>query len=297
MITFDPKEESIPKVHQLLLGGIGPRPIAFASTVDAEGKNNLAPFSFFNVFSANPPIIIFSPARNGRTNTTKDTYENVKEVPEVVINIVNHDIVEQMVLASSPFPKGEDEFIHAGFTPIDSDLVKPKRVKESPVQYECKVLEVKELGDGGAAGNLVICEVVKIHVQEDLIDEKGLIDQKKINLVARMGGSWYCHADSNSMFEIHRPLTEVGVGFTQIPQDILNSPILTANDLGRLGQIVEIPDETEVNEYKLLELSDFFIPLENEPEKLEQALHERAHFLLAENKVEEAWKTLLAFNN
>lgn len=297
MITFDPKEESIQKVHQLLLGGIGPRPIAFASTVDAEGRNNLAPFSFFNVFSANPPIIIFSPARNGRTNTTKDTHENVKVVPEVVINIVNYDMVEQMVLASSPFPKGEDEFIHAGFTPIDSDLVKPKRVKESPVQYECKVLEVKELGDGGAAGNLVICEVVKIHVANELLDDKGLIDQKKINLVSRMGGSWYCHADENSMFEIHRPLTEVGVGFSKIPEDILASKILTKNDLGKLGQIVEIPDETEVNEYKLLELSDFFIPLEDEPEKLEEELHKYAQKLLKENKVDEAWKTLLAFNN
>lgn len=297
MVTFDPKEESIPKIHQLLLGGIGPRPIAFASTVDSEGKNNLAPFSFFNVFSANPPIIIFSPARNGRTNTTKDTYENVKIVPEVVINIVNFDMVEQMVLASSPFPKGEDEFVHAGFTPIDSDLIQPKRVKEAPVQYECKVLEVKELGDGGAAGNLVICEVVKIHVHPELIDEKGLIDQKKINLVARMGGSWYCHADSNSMFEVHRPLTEIGVGFTKIPEDILASKILTKNDLGKLGQITEIPDETEVNEYKLLELSDLFIPLEDEPEKLEEALHTRAKKYLRENKVEEAWKTLLSFNN
>jgi len=297
MITYDPKELPIPKVHQLLLGAIGPRPIAFASTVDENGTNNLSPFSFFNVFSANPPVIIFSPARNGRTNTTKDTYENVKIVPEVVINIVNHDIVEQMSLASSPYPKGVDEFKEAGFTPLDSDLIRPKRVKESPVQFECKVLEVRELGTEGAAGNLVICEVVKIHVREDLLDENGMIDQKKINLVARMGGNWYCHANEQSMFEIAKPVTTIGVGFPNIPEDILNSKILSGNDLGKLAGILEIPDETSVNEFKLLELSDLFLSLENEPVKLEEVLHLHAKELLNDNKLEEAWKTLLAFNN
>lgn len=297
MISFDPKEETIQKVHQLLLGGIGPRPIAFVSSVDENGVNNLAPFSFFNAFSANPPIVVFSPARNGRTSETKDTHENVKKVPEVVINVVTYDIVEQVVLASSPYPKGVDEFVEAGFTPLDSDLVRPKRVKESPVQYECKVLEIKELGIGGASGNLVICEVVKIHVREDLLDANGQIDQKKINLVSRMGGSWYCHSNEASMFEAERPLTTTGVGFPNIPQDILNSTVLTGNDLGKLGRILELPDETEVNEFKLIDLSDLFISLEDEPEKLEIALHKRAQEYLKESKIEEAWKTLLAFNN
>lgn len=297
MKSFDPKEETIQRVHQLLLGGIGPRPIAFVSSVDENGVNNLAPFSFFNAFSANPPIVVFSPARSGRTAETKDTHDNVKKVPEVVINVVTHDIVEQVVFASSPFPKGVDEFVQAGFTPLDSDLVRPKRVKESPVQYECKVLEIKELGTGGAAGNLVICEVIKIHVREDLLLENGQIDQHKIGLVSRMGGNWFCHSGEGNMFEAFRPMTTVGIGFPNIPQDILNSPILTGNDLGKLATIVELPDETDVNEYKLLELHDLFIPLEDEPEKLEKELHVRAQQFIKENNIEEAWKTLLAFNN
>lgn len=297
MINLDPKELPVPKLHQLLLGAVGPRPIAFASTIDAEGNHNLSPFSFFNVFSANPPVLIFSPARNGRTNTTKDTYNNVKQVPEVVINIVNYDIVQQMSLSSSPYAPGVDEFVKAGFTALESDLVKPRRVGESPVQLECKVLEVKELGTEGAAGNLVICEVVKLHIAEEVMDENGLIDQHKINLVARMGGNWYCHANEHSMFEVVKPLTTVGIGFDNLPQDVRSSVILTGNDLGLLAGIESLPDETSVNEYKLLELSEIFISLENEPDRLELALHEHAQELLAENKVHEAWLTLLAYNN
>ncbi len=297
MKSFNPKEETIQKTHQLLLGGIGPRPIAFVSTIDENGVNNLAPFSFFNAFSANPPIVIFSPARSGKTSETKDTHENVKKIPEVVINVVTYDIVEKVVLASSPYPIDVDEFVEAGFTAVDSDIVRPKRVKESPVQYECKVLEVKELGTGGASGNLVICEVVKIHVREDLLDENDHIDQKKINLVARMGGSWYCHSNEASMFEAERPMTTVGVGFTKIPKDILESKYLSGNELAKLGRILALPDETEVNEFKLLEVYDLFISLENEPTKLEEALHTRAKEYLKENRLEEAWKTLLAFNN
>lgn len=297
MASFDPKELPVPRVHQLLLGAVGPRPIAFASTIDSDGNNNLSPFSFFNVFSANPPVLIFSPARNGRTNTTKDTYNNVKQWPEVVINIVNFDIVEQMSLSSSPYAPGIDEFVKSGLTPIDSDSVKPKRVKESPAQLECKVLEVKELGDGGGAGNLVICEVVKIHVNDELLDENGQIDQKKINLVARMGGNWYCHANEAAMFEIQKPITTIGIGFDALPSDIRNSVILSGNDLGKLAGILELPNETDVNEYKLLELSELFVTLEDEPAELELALHQHAKALLAENKLEDAWKTLLAFNN
>jgi len=297
MIDINPQELPIPKLHQILLGAIGPRPIAFASTVDAEGNHNLSPFSFFNVFSANPPILIFSPARSGRTNETKDTYKNVKVVPEVVINIVNYDIVQQMSLSSSPYAPNVDEFVKAGFTALDSDSVKPKRVAESPVQFECKVNEVVELGDQGGAGNLIICEVVKIHIAEEVLDENGLIDQHKINLVARMGGNWYVHANENSMFEVVKPITTIGIGFDQLPADVLASEVLTKNDLGLLAGIEKLPNETEVNEYKLVELNNLFVTLDNNPSQLELELHKHAQVLLAENKLNEAWMTLLAFNN
>lgn len=297
MLNLDPKTLPIPKLHQYLLGAVGPRPIAFASTIDADGNSNLAPFSFFNVFSANPPIMIFSPARSGRTNETKDTYKNVKVVPEVVINVVNYDIVHQMSLASSPYAPGVSEFTKAGFTPIASDLIKPMRVAESPVQFECKVNQVIELGMEGGAGNLIVCEVVKIHIHKDVLDENGMIDQHKIDLVSRMGGNWYCRADKNSMFEITKPITTCGIGFDLLPSDIKASKILTGNDLGHLAGIEEVPNETDVNEYKLLELSDLFVSLENEPAKLEESLHQRAKELLTENKLQEAWLTLLSFNN
>ena len=297
MVTFDPKDLSVPKLHQYLLGAVGPRPIAFASTIDAEGNSNLAPFSFFNVFSANPPIMIFSPARSGRTNTTKDTYNNVKVIPEVVINIVNYAMVHQMSLASSPYPAGTSEFEKAGFTPVNSEIIRPKRVAEAPVQFECRVNEVIELGHEGGAGNLVICEVLKIHIHEEVLDENGMIDQHKIDLVSRMGGNWYCRADKNSMFEITKPITTCGIGFDQIPGDIRRSKVLTGNDLGHLGGIEELPDESDVNEFKLLELSELFISLEDEPSELELALHRRAQELLNENKLKEAWMTLLSFNN
>lgn len=297
MLTLDPKELPIPKLHGYLLGAIGPRPIAFASTVDENGANNLSPFSFFNVFSAAPPVLIFSPARNGRTNTTKDTYNNIKKVPEVVINIVNYDILHQMSLSSSPFAPEVDEFVKAGLTPVPSDTVKPMRVLEAPVQFECKVLEVKELGDQGGAGNLVICEVTKIHIHEEILAEDGTIDQKKINLVARMGGNWYCHANEASMFEITKPITTIGIGFDQLPDDIRQSTVLSGNDLAQLAGVTELPNETDVNEYKLLELSDLFLTLEDEPAKLELALHERAKELIQQNDIEGAWMTLLSFND
>lgn len=297
MLSINPKEITVQKVHQYLLGAVGPRPIAFASTKDAEGNDNLAPFSFFNVFSANPPILIFSPARSGRSNTTKDTYNNVKVNPEVVINVVNFDIVHQMSLASSPYAPGVSEFTKAGFTPIASETISPMRVAESPVQFECKVNEVIELGDGGGAGNLIICEVTRIHIDEKILDENGMIDQHKIDLVSRMGGNWYCRADKNSMFEIAKPITTCGIGYDQIPLDIRHSTILSGNDLGYLGGIEELPNETDVNEYKLLELSELFVSLEDKPAELERALHARAKDLLNENKLEEAWMTLLSFNN
>jgi flavin reductase (DIM6/NTAB) family NADH-FMN oxidoreductase RutF len=297
MVSIDPKDLPVQKLHQYLLGAIGPRPIAFASTVDAEGKPNLAPFSFFNVFSANPPILIFSPARSGRTNTTKDTYNNVKVVPEVVINVVNYDIVHQMSLASSPYAPGVNEFEKAGFTALKSDSVKPFRVAESPVQFECKVNEVIELGTEGGAGNLIICEVLKIHIHDEVLDSNGMIDQQKIDLVARMGGDWYSRANAESMFEITKPISTCGIGFDALPVDIKSSKVLSGNNLGHLAGIEKIPDETNVNEYKLLELSDLFVSLEDNPLALEEELHKRAQSLLDENKLEEAWLTLLSYNN
>ena len=297
MISVDPKEISIPKLHGYLLGAIGPRPIAFASTVDENGNPNLSPFSFFNVFSANPPIAIFSPARRGRDNTTKHTYENVKAHPEVVINIVNYDMVQQMSLASTEYGEGINEFEKAGFTMTPSDIVKPFRVTESPVQLECRVNEVVELGKEGGAGNLVICEVLRIHVSEDVLDSDGKIDTTKMDLVGRMGGNWYVRASGQALFEVEKPLTTLGIGIDNIPEDIRNSDILSGNNLGQLGNVEKLPEETEVNEYKLIELSELHQEFEDLPIQLEIELHKRAKELLKNNKVLEAWKTLLTFNN
>ncbi len=297
MLTIDPIELGNPKAHHYILGAVGPRPICFASTIDSDGNPNLAPFSFFNVFSSNPPIAIFSPARSGRTGKQKDTYNNVKQVPEVVINLVNFNMVEQMSLSSSPYEPNVDEFIKSGFTPIESQTIRPFRVKESPVQMECEVFNVMELGEKGGAGNLIMCKIKKIHIQEDILDQNNMIDQHKIDLVSRMGGNWYCRSDKNSMFEIVKPITTCGIGFDNIPEEILNSTILSGNDLGKLGGIEQLPNETEVNEYKLTELSDLFIDFEDNQKKLELALHEKAKTLLKNDLLEEAWKTLLAFNN
>jgi flavin reductase (DIM6/NTAB) family NADH-FMN oxidoreductase RutF len=277
MLTVNPKDIEVPQLHRYLLGAIGPRPIAFASTIDANGIPNLSPFSFFNVFSANPPIMIFSPARSGRTGATKNTLDNVKAIKEVVINVVNHDIVQQMSLSSSPYDSSVDEFVKAGLTPVPSEEIRPFRVKESPVQFECKVNEIIELGQNGGAGNLVICEVVKIHINEAVLDENGMIDQHKIDLVSRMGGNWYCRADKNSMFEIQKPITTIGIGVDQIPEDIRNSSVLTGNDLGLLGSVEAIPTEQEV--------TDFNAP---SGEK-----HQTAKELLANGEILDAWKTLL----
>lgn len=297
MLSLDPKELTVQRLHQLLLGAVGPRPIAFASTLDPEGRPNLAPFSFFNVFSANPPILVFSPARSGRTGQSKDTFNNAKVVPEVVVNVVNYNMVHQMSLASSPYAPDVDEFVKAGFTALASQKVAPFRVAEAPVQFECKVQQIIELGQEGGAGNLIICEVVQMHIHEDLLNENGLIDQHKIDLVARMGGDWYCRANTESMFEIKKPITTCGIGYDALPQDIKNSQLLSANDLGQLAGIEALPNETDVNEYKLLELSTLFLDLEHDATALEQALHQRAHELLAQNQLEEAWLTLLSFNN
>ena len=250
MLSVTPEELTVPKLHQLLLGSVGPRPICFASTIDAQGNRNLAPFSFFNVFSANPPILVFSPARSGRTNESKHTHDNVKEVPQVVINVVTYDMVHQMSLTSSPYAKGVDEFVKSGFTPIDSELVKPARVKESPVQLECEVQEVIELGQNGGAGNLVICKVLKMHIDESILNENGQIDQTKIDLVARMGGDWYCRAHGDAMFELVKPLTNCGIGVDALPEHIRLSHILSGNDLGQLGNVETIPDNDFIQAVK-----------------------------------------------
>jgi len=296
MKHLDPKELSIPELHGYLVGAIGPRPVAFASTIDAEGRPNLSPFSFFNVFGANPPLLIFSPARRGRDNTTKHSYHNVKAVPEVVINVVTYAMVQQTSLASTEYAEGVNEFVKAGFTPIPSDVVRPFRVKESPVQFECRVQQVIETGTSGGAGNLVLCEVVRIHVDEDLLDERGKIDQRRIDLVGRMGGNFYCRAHGDALFELIQPSTQIGVGVDALPPEARNSRILTGNDLGQLGTLTQVPDETLVNEYKLTELSDIFIALKDRPTELEESLHRRAQDLLRAGHPEEAWKTLLAFN-
>ncbi len=250
MKTIIPSEIPIPKLHHYLLGAVGPRPIAFASTIDKDGNRNLAPFSFFNVFSANPPILIFSPSRSGRTGETKHTHDNVKEVAEVVINIVNYSMVHQMSLASSPYPKGVDEFTKSGFTPIESLTVKPWRVKESPVQIECEVIEVKELGELGGAGNLIICKVKCIHIDEAILDANEEIDQTKIDQVARMGGNWYCRAHGEALFEVQKPLTTIGIGIDALPDHIRFSKILTGNHLGQLGNLEHLPTEEKITEVK-----------------------------------------------
>lgn len=297
MIKIDPKEIATAKLHGYLLGAVAPRPIAFASTIDADGNPNLSPFSFFNVFSANPPIAIFSPARRVRNNTTKHTLENAKATKEVVINIVNYDIVEQMSLSSTEYPDGVNEFIKSGLTPVPSETVKPFRVKESPVQLECEVREVIELGTEGGAGNLVVCEIKMVHINEAVLDQEGKIDPRKIDLVARMGGNWYCRANGDALFEIAKPLSTLGIGIDSIPEDIRNSTILTGNNLGQLGNVEALPDETDVNEYKLTELAELFVNLEDKPNELEVELHKIAKQKLEQGEVMNAWRTLLSFND
>lgn len=283
MLTIDPKEVSVPVMHSYLLGAVIPRPIAFASTIDKDGNVNLSPFSFFNVFSANPPIMVFSPARRGRDNTTKHTYENVLEVPEVVINIVNHSIVQQASLASTEYDKGINEFIKSGLTPVASTKVKPPRVGESPVSFECKVNEVISLGSNGGAGNLVICEVLLAHIKEEVLNEEGKIDPFKLDAVARMGGDYYCRVQEDSIFTVPKPLATKGMGIDQIPGKIKMSNVLTGNDLGMLGNMEQLPAKGSIDE--IIEYSD------------EKEVHQKAHQLLSEGKVESAWRLLLTYHN
>ena len=271
--TIHPDQISQPDLHRYLLSAVAPRPICFASTVDAKGKVNLSPFSFFNVFSSNPPIMIFSPARSARDQSTKHTYDNVLEVREVVINIVNFPIVEQMSLASTAYDKGVNEFVKAGLTPIPSEKVKPPRVAESPVAFECVVENIIELGKEGGAGNLIIARVVLMHFQDQYLNTEGFLDTKKLDLVARMGESWYCHANGDALFEIPKPIRNKGIGVDQLPEKIRNSKVFTGNDLGRMGNLEVLLDRTLIK--KMSEKESVKLILEkhkNQPAELEKNL-------------------------
>lgn len=292
--TYPLSEMKVMDVQGLLQGAIAPRPICFASTVDKEGNINLSPFSFFNLFSSNPPIVIFSPARRGRDNTTKHTLENVLEVPEVCINMVNFDMVQQASLSSTEYPKGVNEFVKSGLTAIPSTTIKPPRVKESPVQLECVVNQVIELGNQGGAGNLVVCEVKLVHVHTDIINAVGKIDQEKIDLVARMGGDWYARAFGDALFEVPKPLTTLGMGVDALPDAIRNSTILTGNDLGMLGNTEVLPDKDSIEVYIRMHKDLQQLLQTKSGMELEQSLHQMAHQLLVKKEVESAWKVLLS---
>ncbi len=289
MHSFEPKQLSIAQLQNYLQSAIAPRPIAFASTIDEHGKPNLAPFSFFNVFSANPPILIFSPAKKVRDNTNKHTLLNAIVSKEVVINVVNFEIVQQMSLASSDYPQGVNEFEKAGLTAIPSDIVKPFRVAESPIQFECRVNQVISLGDNGGAGNLVICEVLKIHIHKNVLDQDGNIDQNKVDLVARMGGNFYSRANKG-LFEIAKPVSKLGIGVDNIPKFIKESGVFDGNDLGKLANIENLPTTEEIAIFvnENFEIKSVLSTAD------EQKIQQNAKALLDEQQVEQAWKLLLA---
>ncbi len=271
---------------------IAPRPICFASTVDKEGNANLSPFSFFNLFSSNPPIVVFSPARRVRDNTTKHTLQNVEEMPEVVINIVDYDMVQQTSLASCEFAKGTNEFIKAGFTEEKATLVSPPMVKESMIKLECKVLEVKPLGTEGGAGNLVICEVLCMHIDESILDENKKIDQTKMHHVARLGGDWYAKIDETNLFKVAKPNTQLGIGVDALPESIRKSNVLSANNLGQLANVHEMPFvDPAYYDDKLKNIIQYF---SINPDDMDKELHSYAKELLDAGKIHEAWQVLLA---
>ena len=291
MPSFSPEDLITRDRHRILLGAIGPRPIALVSTVDEFGTPNLSPYSFFNIFSSNPPTLIFSPARRVRDNTTKDTLHNALREQEVVVNVVNYDLVQQVNLSSAEYPSHVDEFIKSGLTPVPSELVAPPRVAESPVSLECIVKDVVALGEEGGAGNLVICEIKKIHCAAHVMSDEGGLDQEALDLVGRMGKNWWVRASGDALFTVGSP--KVGIGVDQIPMVIRNSTVLTGNDLGLLGGIIVLPTEEEIEQKK----NDFDIRrlLQNYADGIErrEALHEVARELLENGHVHEAWKVLL----
>jgi flavin reductase (DIM6/NTAB) family NADH-FMN oxidoreductase RutF len=272
MKTLIPSEISAVQLQTIMQTAVSPRPIALASTVDKDGNSNLSPFSFFNMFSTVPPILIFSPSRRVRDNTTKHTLENVHEVPEVVIGTVNFPIVQQISLASTEYGDGVNEFIKSGLTMKDADLVQPKLIEECPVNFECKVLEIKSLGDQGGAGNLVICEVKKIHIREEYLNEEGNLDQAKLDMVARLGGNWYSRNNENNLFEVPKPLVTKGIGFDLLPDSVKLSKVFTGNDLGMLANVEILPSENCHED---------------------ENIHLKAQKLLLESKIDEAWKILV----
>lgn len=284
---------SAPQKQQWLQHAIAPRPIAFASTVNAKGKVNLSPFSFFNLFSSNPPIVIFSPARRVRNNTIKHTLENILEVPEVVIHICDYDMVQQVSLSSCEYEKDVDEFVKAGFSKQPASLVKPPMVAEAKIQLECRVTEVKHLGNEGGAGNLIICEVLLMHVNDNILKDDGsMIDQKKMQHIARLGGDWYCVVNNQNLFEVEKPNIKLGIGFDSLPDAILKSEILTANNLGQLANLHEQPQpEASFNDPRVKEIVQYF---STNPDEMERELHKYAQQLLAAGKVAHAWQVLLS---
>jgi flavin reductase (DIM6/NTAB) family NADH-FMN oxidoreductase RutF len=292
MLTLRLKDLKPADAQNYLQHAIAPRPICFASTIDKAGNVNLSPFSFFNLFSSNPPVVIFSPARRVRDNTTKHSLQNVMEVPEVVINIVDYDMVQQTSLASCEFPKGTNEFTKAGFTEEKATLVSPPMVKESKVKLECRVLEVKPLGNEGGAGNLVICEILCMHIDESILDENNKIDQTKLHHVARLGGDWYAKIDETNLFKVAKPNTEIGIGIDALPETILKSSILTGNNLGQLANVHEMPFvDPAFNDDKLKNIIQYF---SINPDEMDKELHRYAKELLDAGKVSEAWQILLA---
>jgi flavin reductase (DIM6/NTAB) family NADH-FMN oxidoreductase RutF len=294
MIKVTPGEVKTAQLHAYLLGAVAPRPICFASTMDAEGQPNLSPFSFFNVFGSNPPTLVFSPSRRVRDNTIKHTLENIYATREVVINVVSYAMVQQASLSSCEFPKGVSEFEKSGFTPVASEKIKPFRVKESPVQMECVVKDIIETGQGGGAGNLVICEPVLLHINENILDPSGKIDPQKIDLVARMGADYYCRASGDAVFEVEKPNLKIGIGVDALPAGIRNSHILTGNNLGQLGNVSELPAiDATFNDDHLKNIIQYY---SINPDEMEKELHSYAKLLLAQNKVSEAWQVLLAGN-
>lgn len=294
MITIDPKEIKTGQFHAHMLSAVAPRPIAFASTIDRNGSPNLSPYSFFNAFGSKPPTLVFSPARRVRDNTIKHTLENIYETMEVVINVVSYAMVQQASLSSCEYPKGVSEFVKAGFTPIESKSIKPFRVKESPVQFECKVKQVIETGQEGGAGNLVICEILLMHVNEEVMDDQGRIDQHKIDLVARCGYDWYCRASGAALFEVAKPNLKLGIGIDQIPSSILNSEVLSGNDLGQLANVEALPSKDSITEFsKMAEIRNLKAVLQSDPSNSNFALHLAAKELIKAKKIEDAWRLLL----
>lgn len=294
MKTINPKEVSVGELHSYLLGVIAPRPIAFAATVDKEGRVNLSPFSFFNIFGSNPPILLFSPSRSVRDKTIKHTLANVLEHDEVVINMINYKMVEQASLASTAYEKGVNEFVKAGFTEEKSVMVKPPRVAESPASFECKVKQVIVTGEEGGAGNLVICEVLLAHFSEEILDVSGKVDPHRLDVVGRMGGDWYCRASGDALFTLPKPSREKGIGFDNLPESVRKSKILTGNHLARLANVPVIPDKEIINRYQQEESIDSqYKKFANDPDKLAWHMHTLAREFIEAGETEKAWAALL----